>query len=125
MGFFLGSFMSKEVFFEDQAPELLLDLATQIEMSLVKDRLLSKEDARHFGIAMAQKMADDWGGLMIYIPKNLKNLLSSRDIQMYREFNGRNHWQLAKKYKLSMAQVYVIISKMRELEVKRTQPDLF
>ncbi len=117
--------MSKEVFFEDQAPELLLDLATQIEMSLVKDRLLSKEDARHFGIAMAQKMADDWGGLMIYIPKNLKNLLSSRDIQMYREFNGRNHWQLAKKYKLSMAQVYVIISKMRELEVKRTQPDLF
>ena len=51
------------------------------------------------------EICKDYGGLQIYIP------LQSRYIKekIKREFNGRNHIQLAKKYGLSMRQIYRIL----------------
>jgi len=51
------------------------------------------------------EICKDYGGLQIYIP------LQSRYIKekIRREFDGRNHRQLAKKYGLSMRQIYRIL----------------
>lgn len=111
--------------FENHAPELLIDLADIVENELVKQGILSNEKAHHFAIAIAQSVAVNWGGLSVYIPRNLASMVNERDVKVWQDFNGRNHTELARKYGLSTQWIYKIVNKMRQLETKRTQVSLF
>ena len=51
------------------------------------------------------EICKDYGGLQIYIPLQSRYLRQ----KIIKEFNGRNHTELAKKYGLSVRQVYRIL----------------
>ena len=81
------------------------------------DANIADQIANHLRNAIAAS----WGGQLIYIPKDFQAKLSDRDNQIYAEFNGKNHSELATKYNLTIARIYEIIKSVR----KNKQPDLF
>ena len=70
-------------------------------------------------------MRHHWGGQIIYFPKGLSLDALSRDMQLYAEFNGTNHADLARKYDLSLQQVYARLRHFRESRFKEQQGDMF
>lgn len=77
--------------------------------------------------ALADEVADLWGGQVINMPKDYQRLLSKRDIEIYERYNGRNHAELALEYGLTERGMYKAISRIRERLRKQAagMPDLF
>ena len=117
--------MTDMAIFEEKAPELLADLAKNIEIELTKTEKIAPEQAKQIGMEIAQSVAKQWGGEVIYIPRNLVLLLSERDRRIFNEFNGYNHRELARKYKVSMQWVYRIVKRVTKEEIAKRQIDMF
>ena len=62
-------------------------------------------------ITIVDRFADMFGGQQIYFGKKEHLLRMLRDRAIREEFNGGNIRELAKKYKLTAAQIRVIVSK--------------
>lgn len=106
-------------------PELLTDLASRAQKILVEKADMDTTLAEHVSFEIAREMAENWGGQSIYVPKGHEMQLHSRDEQVWDDFDGHNHNQLAAKYKISVQWVYTIVKRMRALKFQRIQPGLF
>lgn len=104
--------------------ELLNDLVVQAT-DILAGCNIPNDKAEYCALAIANHMADHWGGLLIYFPKDDVFRIASRDIDIYNEFNGTNHAELARKYDICQRTVYKIITKMRAQLNTKNQPDLF
>ncbi|MEH5865258.1 Mor transcription activator family protein, partial [Escherichia coli] len=51
--------------------------------------------------------------------------VSQRDREIFREFNGRNHHELARKFGVSLQWVYSVVKRVRKEEISRLQGQLF
>lgn len=65
-----------------------------------------------------------WGGSMIYVAKHNPWQAHERDLQIWGEFTGNNHHELALKFGLSLPYIYEIIARMRKI-YRKEQQDLF
>ena len=83
------------------------------------------EKADQIGQEIAQRMAVHWGGQHIYFPMGLSFKLSQRYRQIYSEFNGTNHSDLARKFRMSLPWIYKIVKAGRQEEITRRQGDMF
>lgn len=108
-----------------EMPELLLDLADRTARILQERIDIDQDLAAHVASELARNIAQSWGGQTIYVPQGLGMFAHERDELIYREFNGTNHAELARKYKISMQWVYSIVKKMRAMKFKQMQPGLF
>lgn len=113
-----GDFKSKE-------PELLVDLAEQCSVALRETAGMDKDKAEQVGREIADRMASHWGGQNIYFPMGLSYKLSQRDRQIYDDFTGSNHSELARKYGVSLQWIYKIVKTVRQEEMARRQGDMF
>lgn len=108
-----------------KAPELLSDLADHAS-AILNDLLdISPEVSVDFGHALAERMADHWGGQGVYFPQGLTLKLSKRYLKIYEEFTGFNHSELAMKYKVSVQWIYSIIKRVHKEQVALRQRDIF
>lgn len=105
-------------------PELLADLADKLTEALVV-RGLEREKAKEIGREAAEFIRTEWGGQLVYIPKGTLFALTQRDLEIWREFNGHNHADLARKNNVTLQRIYQIVAAMREQEVRRRQGKLF
>lgn len=96
------------------AAELLKDLADHacVLASAILD--MPMDDAEQFGEALAAYMADTWGGQVIYMPQDAAGRASERNAQIYAEFRGDNHAELAKQWGLSVQHIHRIIARERK-----------
>jgi Mor family transcriptional regulator len=115
--------MSKE--FRSKGPELLLDLAQHIANALTELAGMDQDQAEQLGREIADRMAAHWGGQNIYFPMGLSFRLSQRDRAIYHEFNGHNHSDLARKYRVSLQWIYKIVKAVRAEEIAQRQGDMF
>lgn len=111
--------------FRSRGPELLIDLVDKTTEVLQQQAGLAPETARLCAEAVASRMRMEWGGQQVYFPKGAAADISSRDVQLYREFNGHNHEHLARKYNMSVQWVYQRIKAVQASEIARRQADLF
>lgn len=109
---------------EPRGAQFFYDLARLVAEALAAAGL-SSEQARQIGLQAAEKVRDAYGGQPIYVPKGLHLLVSERDREIYRRFNGRNHHSLAKEHGLTVRQIYSIVARVREDEFQRRQMGLF
>ncbi len=115
--------MKKEIFAEN-APEMLLDLATYVA-DVAKQQLdLDDDAAQRLGTDVAIRVSNEWGGVPVYIPKNLRVNIAARDMEMYKKFNGYNQADLAREYKCSTVWVYQVIKRVRKQLQNKQQPQL-
>ena len=103
--------------------ELLSDLAAHITQVLL-DHGVEQDVADQAGIASADFLADHWGGQLISIPMDHKFRVASRDLQIWREFRGNNHAELARRYGMTLRGIYKVIARVKARETERTQPSL-
>ncbi|EAT15353.1 hypothetical protein HTZ97_09345 [Desulfuromonas acetoxidans] len=93
--------------------EFLLKMATTIQRELEGVGIKSKE-AREAALKAVEVVRQDNGGTEVYIPKGMALTLSQRDWELWNEFDGSNHSFLARKYKLTIRQIYRIVERCRE-----------
>lgn len=109
--------------YKSRGPEFLRDLQEQAFMSL-RDSGIQAGLAEDLANALARRMCQHWGGLLLYFPKGDSLLRRDRDLKIYKAFNGSNHDELAQKYDTSVQHIYRIIEWMRAEELARRQPEL-
>ena len=68
---------------------------------------------------------DEFGGENLYIPKNISGKAHRRNRQIYDEFTGDNHDELAKKYGVTLQRIYAIIKEQRQFELNARQFSLW
>jgi Mor family transcriptional regulator len=108
-----------------KGPELLADLSEHIAHALTELIGVEKERAEHVAQEIADRMAAHWGGQNVYFPMGQSIKLSRRDRQVYDDFNGSNHSDLARKYSISLVWIYKIVKAVRKEEIARRQGDMF
>lgn len=108
---------------EQARHELLSDVACQITEEL-KVFGIDVEVAGQVGDAIANHLAEHWGGQTICYPKDYVFKLNARDMEIYNRCNGSNHMQLAREYKLSVRAVYKLLKRVRRRITDRTQHQL-
>jgi len=111
--------------FKSKGPELLVDLAEQCSLALKESAGLDKDKADQVGREIAERMASHWGGQNIYFPMGLSYKLSQRDRQIFDDFTGANHSELARKYGVSLQWIYKVVKTVRQEEIARRQGDMF
>ncbi|MDZ7870745.1 MAG: Mor transcription activator family protein [Rheinheimera sp.] len=104
--------------------ELLDDVVEQAKNVLV-DHGVDTDVSEQAATAIAEHLADHWGGQLINFPKNFLYKLAQRDRVIYDEFNGRNISDLARKFNMSVRGIYKVINRAQKRAVKEEQPDLF
>jgi Mor family transcriptional regulator len=104
--------------------ELLDDVVEQAKNVLV-DHGVDTDVSEQAATAIAEHLADHWGGQLINFPKNFLYKLAQRDRVIYDEFNGRNIAELARKFNMSVRGIYKVINRAQKRAVKEKQPDLF
>lgn len=110
--------------FQTKAPELISHIYTKIKQAGSAANL-DDYQATKLASQVAQEIAEDFGGEVIYIPKGMLLLLSKRDLAIWQEFNGKNHNELARKYGVSVPWVYKIVKRVQQEEVGKRQMDMF
>ncbi|HAS3205983.1 TPA: positive regulator of late transcription [Vibrio cholerae] len=76
-------------------------------------------------LVLLARLCKDTGGLQYYFPKGEQLEHQLRCMYIWREFNGQNVPELAIKYNLSTQNIYAAIRRMRNLEVRKRQHQLF
>jgi len=103
------------------AGELLQTLADHVAQSAKETLNISPELAEAHGNEVAMQMAAIWGGQQLYMPKGIHVQASKLHQQIFEEWTGRNHREIARKHNLSLAFVYKVVKRMRLAVVARDQ----
>ena len=109
---------------DSRIPELLADLEAQACACLLSVAPVDKPTAQHISRQLTNHLLANWRGQIIYFSRNLGGKLDERDQQIYADFNGTNHQQLAKKYDIAVQQIYQIIKRIRQAEIAERQMSL-
>lgn len=103
--------MSRSNKMEAARSELLSDVADRAASILETTYGLSPINATNAGLAIADDIAENWGGSQFCIPKDMKRKWQERREAIYSEFTGSNHMELAMKYGISTRAVYKILKR--------------
>lgn len=75
---------------------------------------LKKDGAEAVANALADHLADYWGGHYFSFPKEHRRALSKRDMEVYRRYQGSsNHAELAESLGISSRALYKLIRRVR------------
>lgn len=69
-----------------------------------------KELSELIGIDNLLKLADNYGGTMVYIPLRYRITRLERDTRIRKEFNGGNYRELARKYNVCESTIRAVIN---------------
>lgn len=132
----------QEIFHTDTSElELLINSVDDIDNDNVRQRwpstlqslseVLNSEldragiKAPHLADKLTIALGHYFGGRDIYIPNGSKLKSALRNIEIWREYNGRNIEQLAATHKLTERQITEVVREQRQAEVRRRQRSLF
>lgn len=92
--------------------ETLSDLAQCVRELLA--RRIPTDQAADLALEITEGIRVRFGGCQIYVPKEDASRRAQRDQAIMREFDGRNHRDLAIRHNLSLKQVYAVIARTKE-----------
>jgi Mor family transcriptional regulator len=105
------------------AQEVLADIGQEVAALLAERHGLDKKAAAGAGMEAALRVARRWCGVTVYFPRGV--LIDEKHWQMYQEFTGDNHRELALRHGMSEQWVYKIVARMRRVDFSRRQEDMF
>jgi Mor family transcriptional regulator len=95
------------------APEMLMDLYDHTSAA-ARAAGLSADDADKLALDVVDQLGEIWAGQQLYFGKGCIMRLRKRDLDIYNEFTGKNHAELAAKYKVSTVWIYAVIRKVKQ-----------
>ena len=94
---------------KNMTPQMLRDLSDIVARCVQRTLATDEGQASLIGREVAVGFSSQWGGLQVYIPQGAAWLASELHDNVVAEFRGNNVPELAKKYGLSVHQVYQIL----------------
>lgn len=92
-------------------PEVLTEMMDLFKHTLEK---YDPQDEK-FEMYLTLMFCSVFGGMQFYLPRVSQMARVIQDIQIYREFDGTNVDEVARKYKVSQRGVYSIVKRQSEL----------
>ncbi|EOD4106629.1 Mor transcription activator family protein [Yersinia enterocolitica] len=117
--------MSDHSQFRSKGPELLVELAQHTATTVREIIEIDIAVADQIGEAVANRMMQAWGGQNVYFPMGMVWKVSQRDREIFLEFDGRNHHELARKFGVSLQWIYSVVKRVKREELDRMQGKLF
>jgi Mor family transcriptional regulator len=105
--------------------DLLSEAVDPIARALQESLGVSAELAEAASVEVTMLFAHLWGGQVVYIPKGVSIQASKLHQQIFDDWSGRNHHEVATKHGVSVQYVYRVVKRMRALIIARDQHDLF
>ncbi|WP_339118491.1 Mor transcription activator family protein [Halomonas sp. BMC6] len=105
-------------------PQSLVDMLQVIEAEYIEIGL-EPRIAQRLAFSTLRILAYYHGGQVFYLAKGDQLDRALRDHQIWCEFNGSNHAELARRYDKNVIQIYKILAEQRSLHRNRIQPGLF
>lgn len=96
-----------------------------ITANLIKELTMTPEQAQAAAHVAVLTLVEQWQGDVLYVPKGFAITIEKRDWDIWHEFTGANHAELAKKYDMTVRQIYKRIEVIRPLAIAKVQPGLF
>ncbi len=106
----------------DHYPPILADIARLLRPRL--NEHFSDTQADRLALALVDDFCQAFSGSQIYIPKQDAFKRAQRDAAIRQEFDGRNHADLSRRYRLTVTQIYEILARgalMGQSETKNRQ----
>jgi Mor family transcriptional regulator len=94
--------------------ELLMDLRDHVADVLTNKVELPDGVAKGIAQDVAVRIADNWGGQVLYIPMDLATKMNTRNAEIMDAFTGDNINGLVKQFRLSRQTIYRILKAERE-----------
>jgi Mor family transcriptional regulator len=104
--------------------EFVLQLFLYNEEKLVKAGI-DKSKAEEIATDICDELRNQFGGEHIYFSSGRKTNAIMKHHCIYKEFTGRNHVELGKRFGVSTNHVYRVIKLATQKELDRLQPQLF
>ncbi|WP_345859297.1 Mor transcription activator family protein [Shewanella algae] len=92
---------------------------------LMKHELTEHDKDPRLALDLIRAMSRHFGGQQIYFPRGVQLDAHLRDIQIWELFDGKNVQELVRQFGVSHQTVYKAIARMRDLEKRKRQPELF
>jgi len=90
-------------------PEVIEDIYTYSLQSMSNNSEISKEKSASIALDIAKKIHERWGGIQVYIPKGDTLKFKKKYDNIKKDFDGKNHRELAFKYQVSLQRIYLIL----------------
>jgi len=104
--------------------ELLADLFDHAKSVIIRSGIANDHDAEQIASDLCSAISEAWGGQIIYVGKEAQFRVARRDAELWRDFTGDNHPELAAKYNISVQTVYRRLAIIRSAIEADTQLDL-
>ncbi|GKT21712.1 Mor transcription activator family protein [Acidovorax sp. SUPP3334] len=114
--------MSQESRMSERRNELLEDLVRLVS-HLLLEYGLPEVAASLVAHALADHVADHWGGQLISFPKDQRRKLCLLEIEIYRQFTGGNYGELALKYGMGERGMRKLLSRVKARLAKQSNDD--
>ena len=92
-------------------PPILTDIAQLLHLRLGQQ--LPADQASTLAMTCTEDLRAVFGGSLIYLPKGKDYERKARDAAIYHAFTGKNHLELARRYRLTVTQIYAILARVR------------
>lgn len=114
---------------DDQRQDVVKRIPAMLQslMALFASELRSKgaKEPERLAEHLVICLANYFGGMQLYLPRNEKLMIELRNIRIALEHNGRNTDCLAQKHKLTKTQIYQILREQKNILFMRKQLRLF
>lgn len=104
--------------------ELLSDLVAVAE-DVLQEYDVAESVATVTANALADRLADHWGGQNISFPKDFHWKLAQLEVEIYDGFDGRNYDELARRYGMTERGIRKLIARVRAKIQATQQAGLF
>lgn len=82
-------------------------------------------DSPMLSFVMLSEFCRTFGGAPFYVPNGKTLTTVLRSIQIWKEFNGKNQFELSRKFGVSVREIQFVLARMRRSELRKVQPDMF
>ncbi|MGP8432011.1 Mor transcription activator family protein [Paraburkholderia fungorum] len=115
---------SSQISWPDNYPAQLVDIGNIIAAGLAQAGITGERvGPTAFGIV--ESIRSQCGGSAFYLSRGRSYVLTQREEQIWREFDGKNYYQLAKKHGLSETRIRTIVKRGKARDRARRQSTLF
>lgn len=108
----------------ERATPLLVEVADHAAACLKEDYGMPPDVADHAGYTIMRRIAEAVGGASVYLPTVDSIARHERDESIWRDFNGANLGDVARKYGITTIHAYRIIKRMRAADLACRQATL-
>ncbi len=106
-------------------PEILVQLLDNAAQTIARSGGITPEKSELMAMEVVGEQAKLFGGQQIYLPKGDELTRALRDREIYKQAGRVDVAILARRYNISMRQVWLIQQTQRELHIQHIQPVLF